>query len=140
MTDRVPLVATRFGYVLSRRRALGLEPRAAGDRSISSRKLQKIPKSFARASKSLQKIPIFSKKFDRVTKIYQWLTDENRSERLQKYFRDAERRGPRPVINISAPVFLRCASLEAAIEDLRAGSGRVRGERTRAFSVATLRT
>jgi hypothetical protein len=63
--------------VLSRGRALGLEPRRRRSRPFLSRKLQKIPKNFARASKSLQKIPIFSKKFDRVTEIYQWITDEN---------------------------------------------------------------
>jgi hypothetical protein len=76
--------ATRSGSVLSRIRALGLQPRAAGGPVHSPEKAQKIsknfqkfPKSSARASKKLQKVTISLPKFDHEIETYQRLTGES---------------------------------------------------------------
>jgi hypothetical protein len=70
--------------VLSRIRALGLQPRAAGGPVHSpeeiqkiSKKLQKVTKSSAGACKKLQKVTISLQKFDRVIETYQTLTGES---------------------------------------------------------------
>jgi hypothetical protein len=71
----VPLVATRSGYVLSRGRALGFEPRAAGGPvQFFGKAFRKFPNVSERFHQGFRKFPIVSysfQKFHKVTEIYQ---------------------------------------------------------------------
>ena len=116
----------------------------ADDPPFSVGKLPKASENFRRPSQIFPKmfhlLPILSKYFTGKHHLIKALPPNCRRTG-RKFLRDATRRGPRPIINISASAFLRSASLKAARGRSPAPkSERARAERTRTFSVAAFRT